>query len=122
MSEFALWVVAVTAGAFLGGFLLDAFFGAGVRWWRSYYAPLAVALAGFGSLGWLAAQGRSEEELEYLFVSHIHDVIFIYFPAVVLIPTVVSAVGVGTRRLLGIWVAHERARQHELRQRMLGRQ
>lgn len=122
MSEFALWVVAVTAGAFLGGFLLDAIFGAGVRWWRSYYAPLAVALVGFGSLGWLAAQGRPEEELEHLFVSHTHDVIFIYFPAVVLVPTVVSAVGVGARRLLGFWVAQERVRQRELRQRMLGRQ
>lgn len=116
---YALWFLAVTAGPFLGGFLLDAIFGARVRWWRWWYAPVAVALAGFGVLGWLAAQGRPEEDLEYLFANHATEVVFFVFPFVVLIPTVLSAVGVGARRLLGFWVAEERARQRELRQRML---
>ena len=115
----AVWILAITGGPFLGGFLLDAIFGARVRWWRWWYAPVAVALAGFGVLGWLAAQGRPEEELEYLFADHATEVVFFVFPFVVLIPTMLSAGGVGARRLLGIWVAHERARQRELRQRML---
>ena len=115
---YAFWFLAFTGGPFLGGFLLDAIFGTRVRWWRWHYAPLAVAFAGFGILGWVAAQGP-EPNREYLFEDHAVGVVVFGFPIFVLIPTGLSAVGVGARRLLGIWVAHERARQRELRQRML---
>ena len=117
---YAFWFLAFTGGPFLGGFLLDAIFGTRVRWWRWHYAPLAVAFAGFGILGWVAAQGRDPDpNVERLFKYHAADVVFFVFPVFVLIPTALSTVGVGARRLLGIWVAHERARQRELRQRML---
>lgn len=33
--EFALLILAVTGGPFLGGFLLDTIFGTWARWWRS---------------------------------------------------------------------------------------
>lgn len=115
-----LWFLVVTVVPFLGGFLLDAIFGTRLRWWRWWYALAAVALAGFGILGWVAAQGRDPDpNVERLFKYHAADVVFFVFPAFVLIPTALSTVGVGARRLLGIWVAHERGRQRELRQRML---
>lgn len=118
VQAYALWFLAVTVVPFLGGFLLDAIFGTRVRWWRWWYALVAVALAGFGIVGWVAAQGR-DPDLEHLFADHATDVVVIWFPLFVLIPTVLSAAGVGARRLLGIWVAHERARQRKLRERML---
>jgi hypothetical protein len=123
MSESSLIVLLLFAYAalpFIGGIVVDTSLGAVVRWWRWYYGPLVVALAGCGLLGWIAAQGHDPMGADDLFVSHNAAVILFYLPVFVLIPTVLFTVGVGARRLLGIWVADERERQHEVRERMLG--
>ena len=118
--ELALWILAVTGGPFLGAFLLDTFFGTWARWWRWWYVPLTVALAGFAFLGWAAAQGQSDEPgMEHNWPLWFL-LLFFVVPFYVLTPIALSAVGVGARRLLGMWVVHDSARQHERRQRLSG--
>ncbi len=102
MSESSLIVLllfAYLAVPFIGGLAVDAFFGAVVRWWRWYYGPLVVALAGFGLLGWIAAQGHDPMRADHLFVSHTDTVFIFYLPVFVLIPTVLFTMGVGALRL-----------------------
>lgn len=102
MSESSLIVLLLFASAavpFLFGLVVDAFFGAMVRWWRWYYGPLVVALAGCGLLGWIAASGHDPMGADDLFVSHSAAVIVFYLPVFVLIPTVLFTMGVGALRL-----------------------
>lgn len=97
-SLLVLLLLAYAAVPFIGGLVVDAFFGAVVRWWRWYYGPLVAALAGFGLLGWVAAQGRDPVG-DHFFRDHASAVVLWYFPLFVLIPTVLFTMGVGALRL-----------------------
>ncbi|MCY3646750.1 MAG: hypothetical protein OXH07_07235 [Chloroflexi bacterium] len=98
-AEVALLILAVTGGPFLGGFLLDTIFGTWARWWRWWLPSLLVGLLWVGLL--IEDLVRPADNYDDLGRVGAHFVL-----AVVLVfAAVLASVGVGVRRLLGIWVA-----------------
>ena len=93
-----LLIIALTAGPLLVGFALDAILDPSVRWWRWWYAPLAVSLPGVGVGIYRVVNPGDLSGIESWPALIIGFTIFFAF--LTLVPMVLACVGVGLRRAL----------------------
>ncbi len=95
-----LYLVGVSAGPFLVGFVLESILRPRASWWRGWYVPAAFALVCLSLWGVLLGLSLTVWTEGYNDISA--EVAWVYvFPFVVLIPVTLAAVGVGVAAAFG---------------------